>query len=1058
MKRIVLFFCIAFLLNMDKALAVLPPGSTAIDWTHADLNGGMHNLYTYLNAGKQVYIDFSATWCGPCWNYHNSHALRDLYDQYGPNGTNEVMVFFIEGDVSTNEACLYGPAGCIGGTQGNWVAGTTYPIINTLTSTIASQWQITYWPTIYTVCPSTKKVYESGQKSKAAQYSYVNSCNLNYNLQSIIDATCPASATGAVNITTIAGANPKSYNWSNGKVTEDISNVPAGNYRVTITEGNGISIVSDYFTVNEPPATVITENITNATCINKSNGVISVTTTGGNGGFNYTWTGGKTGSTISNLAPGNYSVTATDSKGCKNSENYVLEGGPLPVTEAGDPGQLTCIANEVNLDGSASESGSGITYQWTTTNGHIVSGANTLTPKVDKVGTYTLQVNNGSTGCSNTDVTTVFENKVTPGSNAGTDKSLTCTVQDVILDGNGSPKGPNFTYLWSTGDGHIVSGANTLTPTVDAGGTYSLEVTNTNNGCKSTDAAVVTVNNVKPNASAGPSKEINCGATTISLDGTGSSNGNNIVYAWTTADGNIISGANTTTPVVGKGGTYNIQVTNNSNGCISNASVVVTEDQIHKVPVSAYTSAGNKLVVNFTDNSTGVPDSWSWNFGDNTTSTLQNPTHTYPGNATYNVCLTTTNKCGTSTKCDAVTVSGGANIPVITSVSVTNATCKGGNNGDINITVIGGTPPYTYTWSNGATTEDLSGLSEGIYSVEVKDSNGEIVAANQIEVKFNFEVTINNSITTPPACNGGTNGAIALNITANGGSLTYKWEHDANLNNSVAENLPEGSYSVEVIDANGCKDTETFQLKENKPEITDAQVNHPTCFGSTNGTINITVTSGTGPYGFDWTGPNDVKYNTEDISNLDQGYWLVKITDANGCITEHAYGVTAPNDIAADITSTKCDAGKSNGTASLLNVGGGVGNFTYLWSNGATTESINGLPPGNYCCEITDGNGCKKTKCVEVQEISGTNEIKSLVSVQLYPNPASSQINFKAQFTNSITGLLEIVNVLGVTVQRTQVEGASINHEFQIDQLSAGRYIIRLITDQGVYEHSVIKE
>jgi hypothetical protein len=138
-------------------------------------------MYSYLDSGYTVFIDFSAVWCGPCWSYHNSGALENLYIDHGPAGypnvspttTNDVMVFFIEGDGNTT-ANLGGSGG---GTLGDWITGTPYPIICTdgtvNNTTVTSAYSIGYWPTIYRICPD-RVLIESGQSSNP--YSFVSSC------------------------------------------------------------------------------------------------------------------------------------------------------------------------------------------------------------------------------------------------------------------------------------------------------------------------------------------------------------------------------------------------------------------------------------------------------------------------------------------------------------------------------------------------------------------------------------------------------------------------------------------------------------------------------------------------------------------------------------------------------------------------------------------------------------------------------------------------------------------------------------------------------------------
>ena len=135
------------LLASLRIFAQLPSGSTAPDFKATDLNGKSWHLYELLDAGKIVVLEISATWCPPCWAYHNGHAMQQFYEQHGPTGDNKAQVLFIEGDPKTNPACLYGQAGCNDYTPGNWVAGTPFPIIND--DSIADRYQLHYFPTIF---------------------------------------------------------------------------------------------------------------------------------------------------------------------------------------------------------------------------------------------------------------------------------------------------------------------------------------------------------------------------------------------------------------------------------------------------------------------------------------------------------------------------------------------------------------------------------------------------------------------------------------------------------------------------------------------------------------------------------------------------------------------------------------------------------------------------------------------------------------------------------------------------------------------------------------------
>jgi thiol-disulfide isomerase/thioredoxin len=169
MKKIFTLF--AFLALFGAQLnAQMASGSIVPNFTGTDINGNTWELYDLLDQGKTVVIDVSATWCGPCWNYHNTHALDDVYTQYGPDGTNEMMVLWIEGDPSTGMADLLGQTAA---SQGNWVENTPYPIIDD--AAIGDLLEISYFPTIYHVCPN-RIINEIGQVGANALYAANGDC------------------------------------------------------------------------------------------------------------------------------------------------------------------------------------------------------------------------------------------------------------------------------------------------------------------------------------------------------------------------------------------------------------------------------------------------------------------------------------------------------------------------------------------------------------------------------------------------------------------------------------------------------------------------------------------------------------------------------------------------------------------------------------------------------------------------------------------------------------------------------------------------------------------
>jgi thiol-disulfide isomerase/thioredoxin len=271
-KHLLLVFAAAFLAGGQMANAQMANGCIAPNFTATDINGNSWTLYSILDQGKTVFIDISATWCGPCWAYHNGGALENLYNQYGPSGTDELRVFYIEGDGNTPVSCLYGPAGPCGSssTQGDWVTGTPYPIIDN--ATIANNYQISYYPTIYMVTPD-RIIRENSQISTALHYQAMQQlafpaiatadaeinwgCTMNQNLSGctagvnmdvrlfnastapLTSATLEVSVNSVVQQTIPWTGNLATYAYATVNITGVTGNVGANTAVITVINANG---------------------------------------------------------------------------------------------------------------------------------------------------------------------------------------------------------------------------------------------------------------------------------------------------------------------------------------------------------------------------------------------------------------------------------------------------------------------------------------------------------------------------------------------------------------------------------------------------------------------------------------------------------------------------------------------------------------------------------------------------------------------------------------------------------------------------------------------------
>lgn len=391
--------------------------------------------------------------------------------------------------------------------------------------------------------------------------------------------------------------------------------------------------------------------------------------------------------------------------------------------------------------------------------------------------------------------------------------------------------------------------------------------------------------------------------------------------------------------------TYSVNVTD-GNGLTGFATVTITVATINITQESISPACFGQNNGSISLMTTPTSLNYEWNNGS------LNSEITGLAPATYCVTITDfSNGCSVN-KCYTVTESPEIGV----NISVLDTDCNGESTGAIDLTVTGGAPGYTYTWSTGETTEDISSLIATSYTVDVTDTNNctvsETIIINEpalLEIDFFATVIINVD------CNGESTGSIDLTVTGGTSNYAYLWntgETTEDINGLSAGN----SYIVTVTDANGCASAESFTIIEpSNIEIT-SQTTMPTC-GETDGAIDLSITGGVAPYLYIWS--NGAV--TEDIAELAAGTYFITVQDANNCTATSEIEVY--NDIPAGIAGnlTIC-----LGESTVLSASGGT---TYSWNNGEATASITVFPlvTTSYRVMVTDSEGCTNIATVIVE-------------------------------------------------------------------------------------------
>ena len=306
------------------------------------------------------------------------------------------------------------------------------------------------------------------------------------------------------------------------------------------------------------------------------------------------------------------------------------------------------------------------------------------------------------------------------------------------------------------------------------------------------------------------------------------------------------------------------------------------------------------------------------------------------------------------------------NIGEMTSVnSKSDETCFNCNNGTASVEAFGGSCPYTISWDNGSIEFEQSNLEPGTYNYTVSDDQGNSTTGSVTIDAFECELSIANADIVNVNCFEGNDGSISLTVTGENGNVSYDWNGFGN--GSTIEDLSSGTYTVKISDDKNCKLEETFQIDEPVEIQLVTIVNNESCGLCEDGSISVSVSGGVPTYSFAWA---DTSLTTADRSDLAPGVYSLTVTDANGCEKKVSLTIKEFGCILGfnrPFASNPSCYGFTDGFI-MTDVAGAVGEVSYNWSNGETSENLENIGAGVYSIVITDEKGCKDSLAFELTE------------------------------------------------------------------------------------------
>ena len=426
-------------------------------------------------------------------------------------------------------------------------------------------------------------------------------------------------------------------------------------------------------------------------------------------------------------------------------------------------------------------------------------------------------------------------------------------------------------------------------------------------------------------------------------------------YSWTGGANLDFSCTDCLNPTITPDGPGTARLTlTDAKGCEETVTLDITENAIDVVPAATLSqpecAGGSEGGITLSGPGAETL-SYAWSTGATT------PAITGLTAGTYVVTLTNASGCNQEISFDVTEPT-----PVVAEKVITNVTCNGNVDGAVDYTISGGTPPYTVVWPalGGLTTEDVSDLAAGTYTVEIRDANG--CGPNETVEITEPEPLVATTGFTPVVCRGEANGT-ATAVTV-GGTVPYTFAWGDGQTDETATGLIAGTYSVTVTDAQNCTSTASATVTQADEPLTATVINFlPGCAEASEGSATASPLGGAGSYTYLWSNGE----TSVTAVNLPDGEATVDVRDLNGCVVQASVAVTSlpPVSLAFTPVTPTCNGGSDGSLAVVATGGAGLSpaDFTFVWGDGQTTAAISGLEgERDYEVTATGPNGCTATE------------------------------------------------------------------------------------------------